>query len=96
MESVEMGGFALSVGAVWWASRVGGLIGSLLSSVPAWRHLDPLPILGRDEDEDDEGGQDQPGGTDADTEELSVSMVLDGRIKPPMRTVGMTKPEVSV
>jgi hypothetical protein len=75
MESVEMGGLALSVGVVWWASRVGGLIGSLLASMPAWRHLDPLPIVGRDEDEEQWEG---PEDVDADTDELAVSMVLDG------------------
>jgi len=42
---------ALSVGAVWWAARAGGLLASLLASTPAWRHVDPLPVLGRDEDE---------------------------------------------
>ena len=38
--------------------QVGGLlITSLLSSLPAWRYVDPLPVLGRlrgDDDEDDE------------------------------------------
>jgi hypothetical protein len=75
METVEMGGIALSVGVVWWASRVGGLIGSLLASMPAWRHLDPLPIVGRDEEEEQwHEGQD----ADADADELAVSMVLEG------------------
>jgi hypothetical protein len=44
-------GMALSVGAVWWAARAGGLLASLLASTPAWRHVDPLPVLGRDESE---------------------------------------------
>jgi hypothetical protein len=60
---------------VWWASRVGGLIGSLLASMPAWRHLDPLPIVGRDEDEDEWS---EPEDADADADELAVSMVLEG------------------
>ncbi len=42
---------ALSVGAVWWAARAGGLLASLLASTPAWRHVDPLPVLGRDEED---------------------------------------------
>jgi hypothetical protein len=77
MESVEMGGLALSVGVVWWASRVGGLIGSLLASMPAWRHLDPLPIASRDEDEE-ESDQLQEADPDADADELAVQMVLEG------------------
>jgi hypothetical protein len=75
MESVRMGGIALSVGVVWWASRVGGLIGSLLASMPAWRHIDPLPIVGRDEKEEEWDG---PQESEAYADELAVSMVLEG------------------
>ena len=74
MESVRMGGIALSVGVVWWASRVSGLVGSLLASMPAWRHLDPLPIVGRDDEEEWYDAKD----SDADADELAISMVLDG------------------
>ena len=76
MESVRMGGIALSVGVVWWASRVTGLIGSLLASMPAWRHLDPLPIVGKDEDRDKEDWY-EPEDSEADADELAISMVLD-------------------
>jgi hypothetical protein len=75
MESVRMGGIALSVGVVWWASRVTGLIGSLLASMPAWRQLDPLPIVGRDEEED---RWDETEDSEADADELAISMVLEG------------------
>ena len=48
----------LSVGYVIWLARGGLLLASLLSSMPAWRVLDPLPVLasvgGRAGDEDDE------------------------------------------
>jgi hypothetical protein len=44
----------LSVGYVLWLLRGGVLLSSLLSSLPAWRLVDPLPILGRLDDEDDE------------------------------------------
>jgi hypothetical protein len=54
-------GFAggLSAGYVLWLVRGGVLLSSLLSSLPAWRVLDPLPVLGRrnrrdGEDEDEE------------------------------------------
>jgi hypothetical protein len=42
-----------------WAIRAGSILSSLLSSMPAWKLVDPLPILeqgsgaGDDEDEDD-------------------------------------------
>ena len=43
----------LSVGYVVWLIRGGMLLTSLLSSMPAWRILDPLPILaGRRDDSD--------------------------------------------
>ncbi len=63
----------LSVGYVVWLIRGGVLLSSLLSSLPAWRWVDPLPILGslardsEDDEEDDasleemvEGGEDDP------------------------------------
>ncbi len=49
----------LSVGYVLWLVRGGVLLSSLLSSLPAWRLIDPLPILGHlnrqkhGDDEDD-------------------------------------------
>ena len=42
----------LSVGYVVWLLRGGMLLSSLLSSLPAWRLLDPLPILARKRDDD--------------------------------------------
>jgi hypothetical protein len=45
----------LSVGYVVWLARGGMLLASLLSSMPAWRAIDPLPVLAsfRDDDEDE-------------------------------------------
>jgi hypothetical protein len=50
----------LSVGYVIWLLRGGVLVSSLLSSLPAWRLVDPLPILGRldDEESSDEAADD--------------------------------------
>ena len=47
----------LSVGYLIWLIRGGTLMGSVLSSLPAWRFVDPLPVLGsvvEDNDNDDE------------------------------------------
>jgi len=47
----------LSVGYLLWLIRGGTLMGSVLSSLPAWRLVDPLPVLsslGDDFGEDDE------------------------------------------
>jgi hypothetical protein len=54
MNSVRITGMALSVGAIWWAARAAGLVASLLASTPAWRHVDPLPVLGRDDEDEEE------------------------------------------
>ena len=35
----------LSVGYVMWLLRGGMLLSSILSSLPAWRLVDPLPVL---------------------------------------------------
>ena len=39
-------GSSLSVGYVMWVLRGSYLVGSLLSSMPVWRIVDPLPVLG--------------------------------------------------
>ncbi len=39
-------GMALSAGFVAWILRGGSLVASFLVSMPAWRHFDPLPVLG--------------------------------------------------
>ena len=36
----------LSIGYVIWLVRGGLLLGSVLTSLPAWRVIDPLPVLG--------------------------------------------------
>lgn len=39
------GSLSLSLGLVWWATRAGGLVSSLLITTPAWRTIDPLPVF---------------------------------------------------
>lgn len=39
-------GIALSAGFIAWLLRSGSLLASFLVSMPAWRHFDPLPVLG--------------------------------------------------
>ena len=53
----------LSVGYVIWLLRGGALIGSMLSSMPLWNALDPLPVLsraGRVPAQDTSPGDDSP------------------------------------
>lgn len=72
----------LSVGYVAWLLRSGVLLSSLLSSMPAWRVLDPLPVLAGkldfDEESDEESlesiiEQPSPPSTDDTPEEASAA-----------------------
>ncbi len=61
-------GAGLTIGYVVWLIRGGVLLTSLLTTMPAWRLLDPLPILGNagaDDDEDDDSLQSMVAGTDS-------------------------------
>jgi hypothetical protein len=55
--SVAVGG-SLSVGYVVWLLRGGLLLSSLLSSLPAWQSIDPMPVLARGGDADEEADDD--------------------------------------
>jgi hypothetical protein len=45
----------LTVGSILWLMRSGGLMAISLLFYPAWRNVDPLPVLvARDDEEDDE------------------------------------------
>ena len=75
----------LSVGYVIWLVRGGALIGSMLSAMPAWQMIDPLPVLarGRGPLQGDEGGDD-----DASVEHLFDDN--DGTAPPPRPTPAPT------
>ena len=49
---------SLSVGYVIWLIRGGVLLSSVLSSLPAWRMVDPLPVLGYLDDDDESDQED--------------------------------------
>ncbi|MCB1912677.1 MAG: hypothetical protein KDG53_12470, partial [Rhodocyclaceae bacterium] len=65
---VTITGAVLSAGVVWWATRIAGLMGSLMISIPAWRSIDPLPVLGPDEE--NRSGEDPD---DAATDERTLA-----------------------
>jgi hypothetical protein len=80
--AVQWSGIALSVGMIWWVSRLGGLLTALASASPAWRQLDPLPILGAPAEEEDEQNRRRPerkrGTRNAEREEHLAARLLDG------------------
>jgi len=55
-------GITVTAGFVWWLTRAGGMLATVLMGVPAWRHIDLLPVLARpdDDDEEDEAPDDEP------------------------------------
>lgn len=63
--SISVAGVSLGLSLVYvlWLIRGGVLMGSYLSALPAWRVLDPLPVLSRvdDEAEEDDDAFDAPG-----------------------------------
>ena len=76
LDSVRTAGMVLSVGAVWWAARAAGLLSSLIAISPTWRHLDPLPVLGRDDDEP-AGGWEEPADEEARKEDASADRMFE-------------------
>jgi len=79
-------GMALSVGFVAWILRGGALLTSFLVSMPAWRHFDPLPVLGsagRDRRERDRKVRE---GDDQEKRQFrGLDQVLDKSAKPAKR-----------
>ncbi len=63
--------FALSAGLVAWVLKGGVLLSSLIATLPAWSHFDPMPILGykkRKQKKDDKDGPEGAGGADHEEE----------------------------
>jgi VCBS repeat-containing protein len=76
LAAVRFAGLSLSVGVVTWVLRAGGLLSSLLALLPAWRHVDPLPILARGERRRDRDEWQEPE-REAKEDERRIDAVLD-------------------
>jgi len=55
--TLTAGSLSVTFAYLLWLIRGGALAASMLSALPAWRLLDPLPILARGDDEEDESGE---------------------------------------
>jgi trimeric autotransporter adhesin len=53
-DPVRVASATLTAGFVWWLTRSGGLLTSILMGIPAWRHVDLLPVLATRSDDDEE------------------------------------------
>ncbi len=78
LNSSRLTGFALSVGAVWWTARAVRLVASH-SATPAWRHVDPLPMLGRDEEAQEEWDDAHKADKDKKDDEHRAAWILEER-----------------
>jgi parallel beta-helix repeat protein len=53
-DPVKVSSMAFTAGFVWWLTRGGGLLATMLMGIPAWRHIDLAPVLARRLDDDEE------------------------------------------
>ena len=70
-------GVVFSAGMIWWAARAGGLMASLALSLPTWRNIDPLSVVGRKKDDPEDWGVDD----DKDLERLRDERAVTGMLE---------------
>jgi hypothetical protein len=76
----------LSIGYVVWLIRGGILVSSMLSALPAWQLIDPLPVLATAR-----GNRGRPG--NAPAEDPEVEKLFDGKRKSPPKAVKPAPPD---
>ena len=77
MDGMQFASIALTIGAVGWAVRAGGLLTSLLVGMPVWREFDPLPVVAEDKEKKKRVEGDEEG--DTDEEELATNLLETGQ-----------------
>ena len=77
IDGMQFASIALTVGAVGWAVRAGGLLTSLLVGMPVWREFDPLPVVAEDKDAKKQVQSDDD--SDTDEEELAANLLETGQ-----------------
>ena len=71
----------VSIGYIVWLIRSGAIIGSVLSALPAWRAIDPLPVLGTFEGGDDDNSESLQSMVDKESnKEIEVKRSLPGKV----------------
>ena len=68
---------ALSLGAVWWTARAAGLMTSMMVTVPAWRTIDPMPVMGGSVPPEAGGGEDGMNGNVTDEQSALEAQAAD-------------------
>ena len=57
LQPAKVASVSVTAGFVWWVTRGGGMLATVLMGVPAWRHIDLLPVLSKPDEDDDEEGE---------------------------------------
>jgi hypothetical protein len=78
-QAMKVSGLAMSVGTVWWAARASGLVASMVVSAPAWRSIDPLPVLFNRSDDAEASEPDNSPLDGGDREEALAEQMFDQR-----------------
>jgi Na+/glutamate symporter len=76
-EGAKAAGVSVALGVAAWALRSGGLLAAMLSSMPAWRQMDLLPIFNAGDP--GKRGLERNADSEATREERAVERVLGGR-----------------
>ena len=75
-------GTGISIGYIVWLLRSGVVLGSMLSALPAWKTIDPLPVLeslgGSDDDDDQETLESMVNHENTDTQSSSTLAKVSG------------------
>ncbi|WP_418316904.1 putative Ig domain-containing protein [Piscinibacter sakaiensis] len=71
----------LSLGYVVWLVRGGVLLSSMLSALPAWQMIDPMPVLAAAGAAKTKGGKRWFGGRDVDTDDRDVEKLFDAQAR---------------
>jgi len=77
LDPVRVASSLLSVGAVWWLTRSGGLITTMLMGIPTWRHLDLLPVVAKSYGDEADANDGVGDVFDLDPEELFSDTVVE-------------------
>jgi len=67
-------GLTFAAGYVTWVLQAGSMLASLLASMPMWRQFDPLPILSKNEKDDD---ADQVAGDGANSVDQNQQIAME-------------------
>jgi hypothetical protein len=77
-DPMRISSVSFTAGFVWWLTRGGGVLATMLMSLPAWRHIDLLPVLARRLDDEDNEKDDDFNLLPLDTSHSSLDdMALD-------------------